>query len=58
MCLFQPNIFGLQPIPGDTKDNGVGLPCWMTERFVLSSNMAAMPLSFGSPGNDCKPRIG
>ena len=21
-------------------------PCWMTERFVLSSNMAAMPLSF------------
>ena len=32
-------------------------PCWMTERFVLSSNMAATPLSFGSPGIDCKPRI-
>ena len=32
-------------------------PCWMTKQNVLSSNMAATPLSFGSPGIGCKPRI-
>ena len=33
-------------------------PCWMTKQNVLSSNMAATPLSFGSPGIGCKPRMG
>ena len=32
-------------------------PCWMTKQNVLSSNMAATSLSFGSPGIGCKPRI-
>ena len=49
-------IGGLQPIPRDPKDNGVSA-CWMTEPFVSSSNMAAIPLSFGSPGIGCKPPI-
>ena len=64
------DIGGLQPVPGDPKDNSVAamlvashavvfrgvvflpmtawnwLPCWLTEPFVLSTNMAAMPLSF------------
>ena len=30
----------------------------MTKQNVLSSNMAATPLSFGSPGIGCKPIIG
>ena len=30
----------------------------MTKQNVLSSNMAATQLSFGSPGIFCKPRIG
>ena len=29
----------------------------MTKQNVLSSNVAATPLSFGSPGIGCKPRI-
>ena len=32
-------------------------PCWMTKQKVLSSNMAATPLSFGSPGIGCKPSL-
>ena len=40
-------ILGLQPTPGlEIQKTMVWQPCWMTERFVLSSNMAAMPLSF------------
>ena len=38
-------ILGLQPI-SEIQKTMVWQPCWMTERFVLSSNMAAMPLSF------------
>ena len=38
-------IGGLQPIPRNPKDNGVALPCWMTEPSVLSSNTEAIPLS-------------
>ena len=38
-------ILGLQPIPGDPKHNGV--TAMLDDRtFFLSSNMAAMPLSF------------
>ena len=39
------SIGGLQPIFRDPKIM-MWQPCWMTEPFVLSSNMAAMPLSF------------
>ena len=51
------SILGLQPIPRDPKKTIAWRPCWMTKQNVLSSNMAATPLSFGSPGIGCKPRI-
>ena len=38
-------IYDLQPIPSDQK-RMMQQPCWMTESFVLLSNMAAMSWSF------------
>ena len=43
--------------PWRSKTTMAWRPCCMTKQNVLSSNMAATPLSFGSPGMGCKPRI-
>ena len=43
--------------PWRSKKTMAWRPYWMTKQNVLSSNMAATPLSFGSPGICCKPRM-
>ena len=43
--------------PWRSKQTMPWQPCWMTKQKVLSTNMAATPLSFGSSGiAGCKPK--
>ena len=55
-CIHVKAIGGLQPIPGDPKDNGVA--AMLDDRtfcFVIQHGCHTVTSLFGSPGIGCKP---